>query len=202
MVSPLRPTAAPDGGPVAYGGQAASHRAEEGLRRQYQEYCERQAEGLARLVPKESLRSLYRTARAWAAARGLHENKDPMATLVRYCRELLPLPPFECWFEDYERNRIAHLQYVSEGPVSAREVEPVVVDAREVRLGGETWTAGLSLFPDGEVWRGFIGFSRGPSNRAVRTANVFCEEDPENVRDRFTDLTVHTLRAFLRSTLP
>ncbi len=197
----MRPTA-PIGGPVGYGREVASQRTDAGLRRQYQEYCRRQAAGLIRLVPKESLRSLYRTARAWAAARGLHENKDPMATLVLYCRELLPLPPFECWLEDYERNRIAHLQYVSEGPVPAREVEPVVVDERAVRLGGETWKAGLNLFPDGGVWRGFIGFSLGPSEKAVRTANVFCEGDPKSVRDRFTDLTVHTLQAFLRSTLP
>lgn len=202
MGGPMRPTAQ-HGGPVAYGGEAAASQCtDEGLRRQYQEYCQRQAAGLLRLVPKEAIRPLYRTARAWAAARGLHENKDPMATLVRYCRGLLPLPPFECWLEDYEHNRIAHLQYVFEGPLRARAVEPVVVDARDVRMDGETWTVGLSLFPDGEVWRGFIGFSRGPSDMGVRTANVFCEEDPKNIRARFTDLTSHTLQAFLRSTLP
>ncbi len=197
----MRPTAQ-RGGPVGYGGEPASLRTDAGLRRQYQEYCQRQAAGLPRLVPKGASRPLYRTARAWAAARGLHENKDPMATLVRYCRWLLPLPPFECWLDDYERSRIAHLQYVSEGPLHARAVEPVVVDVRDVRMDGEMWAAGLSLFPDGEVWRGFIGFSRGPSDMGVRTANVFCEEDPKNIRERFTDLTFHTLQAFLRSTLP
>lgn len=197
----MRPTAQ-HGGSAAYGRSAASHRPGPGLRRQYQEYCQWQAAGLLRVVPKEAIRPLYRTARAWAAARGLHEDKDPMATLVRYCRGLLPLPPFECWLEDYERNRIAHLQCVSEGPLHARAVEPVVVDAREVRMDGETWTAGLSLFPDGELWRGFIGFSRGASDMGVRTANIFCEDDPQDIRARFTDLTFYTLQAFLRSTLP
>ena len=147
MVRPTRPT----GQPFEFGGgEAASQRIDAGPRRQYQEYCQRQAEDLVRLVPKEAIRPLYRTARAWAAARGLFENKDPMATLVRYCRDLLPLPPFECWLEDYENNRIAHLQYVSEGPLDARAVEPVVVDASDLRIDGETWTASLSLFPDGE----------------------------------------------------
>ena len=197
----MRPTAQRDYR-VGYDGGAANRRTDVGLRRQYQEYCQRQAAGLLRVVPKEAIRPLYRTARVWAAARGLHESKDPMATLVRYCRWLLPLPPFECWLEDCERNRVAHLRYVSEGPLHARAVEPVVVDVRDVRMDGETWTASLSLFPDGEVWRGFIGFSRGPSDLGVRTANVFCEEDPKNMRDRFTDLTFHTLQAFLRSTLP
>ena len=202
MVSPMRSTGQ-HGRPSGSGaGEATSHGIDAGSRRQYQEYCQRQAEGLVRLVPKEAIRPLYRTARAWAVARGLCENKDPMATLVRYCRELLPLPPFECWLEDYEHNRIAHLQYVSEGPLDTRTVAPVVVDASDLRIDGETWTASLSLFPDGDVWRGFIGFRRGSSDTGVRTANVFCEEDPKNIRERFTDLTSHTLKAFLRSTLP
>ncbi len=201
MGSPIRPTAQ-HGGPVSYGRAPGSQRTETGLRRQYQDYCQRQAAGLLRLIPQDAIRPLYRTARAWAAARGLHENKDPMATLVRYCRALLPLPPFERWLEDYEQHRIAHLRYVSEGPLHSRAVEPVVVDAREVRMDGQTWTASLSLFPDGDVWRGFIGFDREPFGIGVRTANVFCEEDPKNIRDRFTDLTFHTLQAFLRSTLP
>ena len=199
MVSPMRPAGHQS---ASGGGEAESQRIDEGLRRQYQEYCQRQAEGLVHLVPKEAIRSLYRTARAWAAARGLCENKDAMATLVRYCRELLPLPPSECWLDDYEHNRIAHLQHVSEGPLDAQAVEPVVVDASDLRIDGETWTASLSLFPDGDVWRGFIGFRQNASDTGVRTANVFCEEDPKNIRERFTDLTTHTLKAFLRSTLP
>ena len=177
MVSPMRSTGQ-HGRPSGSGaGEATSHGIDAGSRRQYQEYCQRQAEGLVRLVPKEAIRPLY-------------------------CRELLPLPPFECWLEDYEHNRIAHLQYVSEGPLDTRTVAPVVVDASDLRIDGETWTASLSLFPDGDVWRGFIGFRRGSSDTGVRTANVFCEEDPKNIRERFTDLTSHTLKAFLRSTLP
>ncbi|GMR14048.1 MAG: hypothetical protein BMS9Abin29_2278 [Gemmatimonadota bacterium] len=201
MGSPIRPTA-PHGDPMVVSHEPAGLRTDTGLRRRYHDYCQRQAAGLLRLIPQEAIRPLYRTARAWAAARGLHENKDPMATLVRYCRGLLPLPPFERWLEDYEQHRIAHLRYVSEGPLHARAVDPVVVDAREVRMDGERWTARLSLFPDGDVWRGFIGFVREPSGTGVRTANVFCDEDPKNIRDRFTDLTFHTLQAFLRSTLP
>jgi hypothetical protein len=36
----------------------------------------------------------------------------------------------------------------------------------------------------------------------VRTALIFTEEHPTDVRERFLDLEIETLRAFLRSTLP
>ena len=69
-------------------------------------------------------------------------------------------------------------------------------------LEGETWTAALSLFRDGVVWRGFIGFRQAPSDAGVRTAHIFCEEDPKDIREGFMNLTFHTLQALLRSALP
>ena len=201
MAGFVRPPAAlePSG---ELGLEPVDHRIERGLRLRYQEYCQRQASGLLELVPKETVRPLYRAAREWASSGGLHESKDPMATLVRYCRQLLPLPPFECWLEDYEQNRIEHLRYVSEGPLYARAAEPVMVDVREMSLDGEEWTAGLSLYSDGSVWRGFITFRKSSSEQGLRTTNIFCEEDPKDVRNRFMDLTLHALQGFLRSTLP
>ena len=80
------------------------------LRRRYSEYCRRQAVGLVELVPREGVRPLYRQAREWAVDQGMHESKDPMATLHLFCRNLLPLPPFDVWLADYETHRLAHLK--------------------------------------------------------------------------------------------
>ncbi len=200
MTSPMQPP------PWAHAARLSVHPpsrpSDSALRRRYVEYCQGQASALLGLLPKDAIRPLYRKAREWATARGLHENKDPMATLVRYCRELLPLPPFEPWLDDYELHRTAYLQLAAEGPLHARTVEPVMVDVREVTLDGRTWTAGLSLFRDGAVWRGFIGFRQTAADPGVRTAAIFCEEDPKEIRERFTNLAFHTVQAFLRSALP
>lgn len=172
------------------------------LRRRYLDYCHGQASALLDLVPRDAVRPLYRRAREWATGRGLHEAKDPMATLLRYCRELLPLPPFEVWREDYEGHQTAYLRLAAEGPLYAWSAEPVLVDARDITMDGRAWSAGLSVFRDGGSWRGFIGFRQSPSDPGVRTADVFCEDDPKDIRERFQDLTSHTLQAFLRSALP
>jgi hypothetical protein len=60
---------------------------------------------LLSVLPREAVRSLYGQAREWAGQRGEHESKDPMASLRRYCSEILPLPPFHVWAADFQRNR-------------------------------------------------------------------------------------------------
>ena len=77
------------------------------LRGRYDEYCRQQVTLLLEIVPREAVRTLYRSARSWATREGLHESKDPMSTLRAFCRELLPLPPFEIWLSDFEHHRLA-----------------------------------------------------------------------------------------------
>ncbi|RMH23175.1 MAG: hypothetical protein D6701_00565 [Gemmatimonadetes bacterium] len=173
-----------------------------GLRRRYHEYCRQQVAALVALLPREAVRPLYRRAKQWAVEAGVHEEKDPMATLHRFCRRLLPLPPFEVWLADYDRYPLAHLGEVLPSP-DADDVPMAVASARRaVAHDGAAWSALLNTFRDGGVWRGFISFTLVEGERVVRTADIFCEDAPEAVRARFEELTDDTLRAFLRSALP
>lgn len=45
-------------------------------------------------------------------------------------------------------------------------------------------------------------FHRDPVEPQVRTADIFCEEEFQDLRDRFQSFASDTLVAFLRSTLP
>ncbi len=171
------------------------------LRRQYREYCSRQATGLLELVPREGVRPLYRQAREWAVSHGMHESKDPMATLHRFCRELLPLPSFEVWLADYETHRLAHLKAGVAYPHAGEPSEPVTVELREVEHGGDRWHASLELYRDEDLWRGYIRFHRDAAEAHLRTGDIFCEEELQDLRDRFLSFTSATLTAFLRSIL-
>ncbi len=172
------------------------------LRRRYGEYCRRQAAALVEMVPREAVRPLYRQAREWARAQGLHEPKDPMATLHRFCRELLPLPSFEVWSSDYEAHRLAHLEDGAAFPHAGGPSEPVTVELRAVKHDGRQWHASLDVYRDGDYWRGYVRFYRDPAEPQVRTADIFCEEELQDLRNRFQSFTSDTLAAFLRSTLP
>jgi hypothetical protein len=172
------------------------------LRRTYQRYRAVQAAHFLTLIPREGVRPLYRAAREWATGRGTAEVVDPMAILVEYCKIRLPLPPFDVWLADFRRNRTRHLDVLGSAPPPAEPTDPVMVDLRRIRSGPESWSAGLNLFRDGAVWRGFIEFHGETGATVVRTANIFREPSVAEIRSRFRSFENRTLQAFLRSVLP
>ena len=153
------------GSPGAAGAPATS-----ALRRQYGEYCQRQAVGLVELMPREGVRPLYRQAREWAVRQGVHDSQDPMATLHRFCRELLPLPSFAVWLVDYESHRLAHLKAGVAYPHAGEPSEPVTVEFREVEHASDRWQASLDVYRDQDLWRGYIRFHRGSAEVHVRNS--------------------------------
>ena len=172
------------------------------LKMRYEGYCQHQVSRLLELIPKEAVRSLYRRARTWAMERGVHESKDPMSTLRAFCRELLPLPPFEAWQADYENNRVAHGSAGVERSPLAEPKEPVAVDVRRIEYEAEPWQGTLEVYRGDDRWRGVIRFQRDGEEGHFRTGEIFCEDDLQDLRDRFTSFTAPTMSAFLRSTLP
>jgi hypothetical protein len=167
----------------------------------YEAYCLREASQLLSLVPREAVRALYGDARAWAVDEGVHEQKDPMATLVAYCRKLLPLPPFELWLEDYDVHRLVYMHELAGIPDVPPDPAPVAVELRSILHEGVEWFAMLHVVHDREVWRGHISFHTDTRNTTAKTAEIFCEESLTELRDRFNTFTPASLSAFLRSTL-
>jgi len=177
--------------------------ADSALYGRYLNYRQREASAFLTLVPREGLRPLYRAAREWAVERGLHENKDPMATLLTFCEQTLPLPPFEVWVVDYQSHRLAYMEEMGKPPLAPVETEPVLVDVRGVRLDrAPDWFGSLYVGHDGVDWRGHIAFHRDGSDEVHRTGEIFVEESLQIVRDRFSGFTDATMTAFLSSTLP
>ncbi|MFC1661375.1 hypothetical protein ACFL3S_08000 [Gemmatimonadota bacterium] len=169
----------------------------------YRAYRQRQARALVSLIPPEIIRPLYASARDWAQRRGQEVGKDPLATFLLFLESLLPLPPLDVWMEDRARNLSEHLHEELEGvEIHDSRSIPMRVDSRPVELGGERWRATLHLFRRAEAWRGYILFNQGDEREGVRTADIFREENPEEVRQRFLDCRSETLQAFLRSVLP
>ena len=166
----------------------------------YEAYRRRQARGLLGLIPREAIRPLYR--RAVRAGFGGRHTSDPMEVLVQYCETLLPLPPFELWCEDAHRNPKAYLYDVDASADAPSAVAPVTVETREFTHDRTPWMAHLRSFRDGVIWRGFIAFEDRESSRVHRTALIFRESDPVDVRDRFLSFESSALTAFLRSALP
>lgn len=175
---------------------------EELARRTYRAYRRRQAEELVRLLPSEGVRPLYKRAREWARARDLHDGKDPMRTLLRYCEHLLPLPPFREWVRDTTKNADAHVRQLERAPDGDGAGSPLPLEVRSFDDRGSVWYATLSLYRAEEAWRGFIAFHRGPETPILRTAEIFREESPAEVRSRFRAFEPPALRAFLRSVRP
>lgn len=173
-----------------------------GLKGRYEEYCRQQVTLLLEIIPREGVRPLYRRARLWATEGGVHETKDPMSTLRRFCRDVLPLPPFDVWLVDYERHRLTHAGSGAEWAPLAEPMEPVAVDVRRVEHEAERWHGTLEVYRGGEAWRGLICFQREGEEAHFRTGEIFYEDDLQNLRDRFNSFTVPTMSAFLRSTLP
>ena len=173
------------------------------LSARYDEYCRRQAKGLVSILPKEAIRPLYARAREWGRTTGKEVEKDPLATLLLFLRELLPLPPREVW----ERDRVEYLDaHVKEEfdspPAHRRSSPPVTVESRGMEMEGRRWRATLNLFRRDEAWRGFIVFNPLGETDTVQTADIFREEDPDEIRNRFLGFHNQTLQAFLRSVLP
>jgi hypothetical protein len=181
-------------------GRSAADLVEDELLVEYRAYRKRQARGLVGLLPKEAVRPLYR--RALRAGHGEKQSTDPLATLVDYCETLLPLPPFERWCEDREASPSAYLRDLDDSAAAPTAEAPATVETRELVVAGASWLAHLRSFRDGDAWRGYIAFEEQKSRRVHRTALIFRESDPADLRDRFLDFEPVTLSAFLRSSLP
>jgi hypothetical protein len=124
-----------------------------------------------------------------------------MATLHAFCRDILPLPPFEVWLCDYENHHAAHVSAGSEWSLAASK-EPQAVEFRRIEHDSEPWQGTLEVYHGGDAWRGLIRFQREGAEAHFRTAEIFCEHDLQELRNRFISFTAPTMSAFLRSTLP
>ena len=169
----------------------------------YEDYCRRQAKGLVSILPKESIRPLYARAREWGRRTGKEVEKDPLATLLLFLRQLIPLPPRDVWERDRIEHLDAHVKEEFDSPPAHRRVSPpVTVESRGMEIEGKRWRATLNLFRRDEAWRGFIVFNPLGESETVQTADIFREEDPDEIRNRFLGFHNQTLQAFLRSVLP
>lgn len=174
------------------------------LENRYRKYRQRQAGGLIPLLPREAVRPLYARAREWARRKGLDLGKDPLALLLLFLEDLLPLPPLPVWVEDRSAYLEVHLQEeFASAQAHRRASPPVTVESRGLEMNGRTWRATLNVFRRDEAWRGFIAFRPlGVEEAAVRTGDIFRDENPEEIKNRFLGFHSGTLQAFLRSVLP
>lgn len=172
----------------------------EDLELQYAAYRRRQARGLIRLLPREAVRPLYRRALGDESVVG--PVADPLEALLRFCERLLPLPPFEVWLQDVRDHATAHLRDLDDSADAPTADAPTTVEARRFAFDGHPWVAHLRSFREGQTWRGYIAFEEEGADRVHRTALIFSESDPVDVRERFLDFDLAALQAFLRSTLP
>lgn len=172
------------------------------LKRLYERYRERQVLSFLSLLPREGIRPLYRTARRWAVERDLHQEKDPLATLARYCQTILPLPPFPVWLEDFREHQGAYLEELDAAPAGDGEPVPVTTEVRSLEEDGRRWYAALAVFRRDGAWRGYVTFRAEGSDSSFRTADIFRSDEPSEIRHRFEEFDRGTLAAFLRSTLP
>lgn len=168
---------------------------------QYEGYRKRQARGLLRILPRRAIRPLYRRALFREGLAG-QPQVDPLAVLVHYCESLLPLPPFEVWVGDVTLHPVAHLHDLEESADVPTVKAPATMEARLFDYHGDPWIAHLHSFRDGLAWRGYIAFEERRSGQVHRTALVFLESDPADLRERFLSFEVGALEAFLRSALP
>jgi hypothetical protein len=171
------------------------------LRSMYGAYRRRQARKLVSMLPRDAIRPLYRAAVGERTVADVPA--DPLEALVAHCATLLPLPPFPVWMADMTRYPDAHLDDLEEsieGPDTA--TTSLALGSRSVRFGGEEWRAVLRAFRADGAWRGFIAFEGASVGDTCRTAVVFRESTPVELRDRFSAFDTVALEAFLRSSLP
>lgn len=174
---------------------------EEELLARYEAYRLRQARALVSMLPRDVVRPIYRRALRSESTRG-DGSADPLTALLRYCEELLPLPPFEVWRDDVAANPEAHLRDLDDSADAPTVMSPATLEARRVELAGDTWIAHLRSFRDSDAWRGHITFEQRVSGQVHHTALIFREHGPAELRERFLSFEPDTLQAFLRSALP
>ena len=168
----------------------------------YLAYRRRHADRLVRLIPREAVRELYGKARDWALEQGVHDARDPMATLTRFAEHLLPLPPFEVWLADRASHPLRHIEDCSESAPASPPAQPAKVEERRFDCEGRIWVASLHVFAAGTRWRGFLRFRQSGHTRRYHTAHIFLEETAREVRRSFREFDGAALGAFLRSVLP
>ena len=95
-----------------------------------------------------------------------------------------------------------HLEDLDDSAAAPTAEAPATVEARPFEYGGAPWIAYLRSFRDGAAWRGYIAFEEHASRRVHRTALIFRESNPADLRERFLDFAPVALGAFLRSALP
>jgi hypothetical protein len=127
---------------------------------------------------------------------------DPLALLVEYCEEVLPLPTFEAWLVDVTLHPVAHLDDLDDSADVPTFAAPATFESRSFEYRGRPWLARLRTFRDGAEWRGYISFTERRSGETRSTAIIFCESHPTDLRERFLSFDLTALEAFLRSTLP
>jgi hypothetical protein len=169
------------------------------LRAQYRGYRRRQARGLVRMLPRDAVRPLYR--RALRGRVSDDPDADPLESLVAFCEEVLPLPPFDVWREDLARHPNAHLRDLDESAETPTVDAPATMEARTLDVNGHPWIAQLRSFRDGVAWRGFIAFQDAHSRVVHRTAVIFREWTAAELRESFLSFEPAALVAFLRSAL-
>jgi hypothetical protein len=169
------------------------------LRGRYRAYRRRQARKLVGMLPTDAVRPLLRAA---FAVRSEGEDGDGLEALVRFCEELLPLPPFEVWLEDSTVHPEAHLADLDDSADVPSAEAPATMDARPFVYMREPWIAHLRGFRDGHAWRGYIAFEQRSTRQVHRTSLIFREADPADLCARFSGFRNTALEAFLRSSLP
>jgi len=180
------------------------------LRERYESYRQNQGRELLNLLPADGLRGILRHLKAAgstvAGGAGASTGLDDVVTLddlARRCADILPLPPFEVWAEDFHRSRRAY-ESLPGPPLapSSDDGRPVTVAVRTIRHRGEAWVAGLALRPIDPLWVGHVRFHISGNPDFVQTGDIIRERTPEEVRHRFADFDERTLEALLRSVLP
>lgn len=181
-----------------------THPATDALRARYESYRRRQGRDLLAMIPRDGVRALLRASHI-AGERTDHDVGPALAELAAYAATLLPLPPFEVWLEDFNRNRAAHLALteppLADGPTAAGG-DAVTVDVRTFAADGSEWVGELHVRSVPQGWRGAVHFHHPGAARMACTGEVFREPQLATLRERFRTADGATLRAFLRSALP
>lgn len=167
------------------------------LEARYRVYRRHQATLLARALPRDAVRPLYRRAYTRSPP---PTNDDPLAVLRGLCEDILPLPPFEIWKADLEAYPEEHLRDLGDWGEAPTVDRPATVEMQTFPHGGVLWQAFLRVYREPEGWRGLIAFQQD-SGPVYRTAGVFHEADPAELRQRFLSFDQPALEAFLRSAL-
>ena len=188
------------GRPLTPPGAERLESSREQLVAEYEDYCSSQARRLVALLPRDAIRPLYRAACEDPAL--TTEPDDPLGLLSAYCARLLPLPPFAVWLDDVRSHPEAYLAELVDAADAPTAVAPATIETRRLSRKQGAWVARLRGFREADAWRGFIAFEDEDSDTVHRTALIFREGDPRDLRRRFLGFESATLEAFLRSSLP